>query len=156
MELKLVEVQGKDFLENIANGRKITEKHLAEALETASRRLWKGAIDTTPRSTGNLAKSITRDLHPTYARIYPQLKYGLYVHEGTDPHWVPKKELEPGGTLYRWAKKKGIPPFLVARAIAKRGTKAQPWLSDLAKVEWNSVREIFMKELDKAVKALVK
>jgi hypothetical protein len=41
------------------------------------------------------------------------------VAGGTKPHWPP---WGPGSELAAWAKRKGIPVFLVARAISRRGT----------------------------------
>ncbi len=38
----------------------------------------------------------------------------------TRPHWAP---FGPGSTLAAWADAKGIPPFLVARKIARVGTQ---------------------------------
>lgn len=41
------------------------------------------------------------------------------VAHGTRPHWPP---WGPGSALAKWAAQKGIPVFLVARAISRRGT----------------------------------
>jgi hypothetical protein len=41
------------------------------------------------------------------------------VAHGTKPHWPP---WGPGSALAAWAAQKGIPAFLVARAISRRGT----------------------------------
>lgn len=41
------------------------------------------------------------------------------VAKGTRPHWPPWGE---GSELREWAERKGIDPFLVARAISRRGT----------------------------------
>lgn len=41
------------------------------------------------------------------------------VAHGTRPHWPP---WGPGSKLAGWAARKGIPVFLVARAISQRGT----------------------------------
>lgn len=41
------------------------------------------------------------------------------VAHGTRPHWPP---WGPGSKLAEWAGRKGIPVFLVARAISRRGT----------------------------------
>lgn len=41
------------------------------------------------------------------------------LEHGTAPHWAP---WGPGTHLAAWAERKGIPPFLVARAIANHGT----------------------------------
>lgn len=43
----------------------------------------------------------------------------LSVEHGAKPHWPP---WGPGSALAQWANAKGIPPFLVARAIARKGT----------------------------------
>lgn len=80
--------------------------------------------------TGNLRRSLTHDVDsgefPTSARVGTNTTYAPYVHEGTRPHWPPIAAITP------WARKKGIPPYLVARSIARKGTKAQPFLRDAA------------------------
>lgn len=48
--------------------------------------------------------------------------YARYVEFGTKPHMPPVEPLIP------WAKKKGLNPWAVARSIAKKGTKANPFL----------------------------
>lgn len=55
-------------------------------------------------------------------RVGPSLKYGLYVERGTRPHWPPR------GPLEGWARRHNIPVFLVQRAIARKGTRAAPFL----------------------------
>ena len=57
------------------------------------------------------------------AEIGPTSPYGPYIEFGTQPHWPPLDALEG------WAKRHGIPAFLVARAIARRGTFARPYLA---------------------------
>ncbi len=44
-------------------------------------------------------------------------KYAIFVEENTRPHWPPIAAITP------WARRHGIEPFLVARAISIRGTK---------------------------------
>ena len=56
------------------------------------------------------------------ARIGSDLDYGVIAMEtGRKPGKYP--DSRPGKPLDRWAKQKGIPTFLVARAIAKKGTR---------------------------------
>ncbi len=50
--------------------------------------------------------------------------YARFVHDGTKPHMPPADAIAP------WASRHGIPTFMVQRAIAKRGTKAQPFFAD--------------------------
>ncbi len=48
-----------------------------------------------------------------------------YIEGGTKPHWAPR------GALLPWVRRHGMPDsaeYLVRRAIAKRGTRARPFL----------------------------
>lgn len=49
------------------------------------------------------------------------VKYAIYVHEGTRPHRAPWDPIE------RWARRRGIPAFPVWYSIMKKGTKANPF-----------------------------
>jgi hypothetical protein len=153
MNVQIQEVRGK-LLEKIPFAGYYLQIGIQQALKDASALIWRLTIEKAPTSTGTLKKSINRDLFPTYAKIYPTVKYGIYVHEGTRPHWPPLIELKPGGSLYRWAQKKGIPVFLVARAIARKGTKAQPWMANIADNQKDAVEQIFLNELAKVVEKL--
>ena len=48
--------------------------------------------------------------------------YPIFVHEGTRPHFPPVEAIRG------WAERHGIDPWVLARSIAKKGTKANPWL----------------------------
>ncbi|HWZ65631.1 MAG TPA: HK97-gp10 family putative phage morphogenesis protein [Patescibacteria group bacterium] len=87
-----------------------------------------------PHATGTLQRSIMPERNYPVARVKVNAPYGSYVENGTRPHWPPI------GAIAAWAAKKGIgdakgyratgkgsTPFLIARAISKRGTKAQPF-----------------------------
>jgi hypothetical protein len=54
--------------------------------------------------------------------VGPSVRYGVYVERGTRPHWPPRAPLEG------WARRHGIPVYAVQRAIARRGTRARPFL----------------------------
>lgn len=47
--------------------------------------------------------------------------YAIYVHDGTLPHWPNITAITP------WAERHGIVPFVLARSIADKGTKANPF-----------------------------
>lgn len=82
---------------------------------------------------GDLAKSITSEVEVELNKIRLQfgsnVKHGIFVHEGTKPHWAPIKPLE------RWVVRKLGYTFpeaaQVARrvqfVIAKHGTKSKPY-----------------------------
>ncbi len=75
--------------------------------------------------TGNLRTSILVEVtgDKLTAEVGPVAPYGPYVEFGTQPHFPPLAALED------WARKHGIPAFLVAKAIARRGTFARPYLA---------------------------
>jgi hypothetical protein len=54
--------------------------------------------------------------------VAPSARYGRYVEQGSRPHWPPRAPLEG------WARRHGIPVYAVQRAIARRGTRARPFL----------------------------
>ncbi len=148
------------LIDRLSKGKQISEQELQGAFSTGTGKLWRKAIDNTPTATGDLAKSITRELTPTYAKIYPQFAYGLFVHNGTRPHWIPKRELEPGGTMFRWFAKRGITDkrhqFMILRSIARKGTKAQPWMADTFNKEWPEIEKLMISALDNIVNRLAK
>ena len=84
-----------------------------------------------PVDTGRLRSSITTVLQPFKAMVGPTVFYAPYVEYGTRPHWPPKGALQP------WAARHGFPAgslgdFLVRRAIARRGTRAHPFMRPAA------------------------
>lgn len=97
-----------------------------------------GAKQRCPVDEGELRASSTVEVRPTPTGLEGELQFqaahALFVHEGTRPHWPPV------GALTDWARRHGIPnPFLVARAIALRGTRAVPFLRDAARARFPEV-----------------
>lgn len=80
----------------------------------------------TPQSSGDLANAIEDTVESNSDSVTLRVNAGSVpavvvasVEAGSRPHWPP---WGPGSALAAWANRKGIPPFLVARAIARRGT----------------------------------
>ena len=73
--------------------------------------------------TGRMARSVGFRWEGTAGTVYTTSRYGGFVDKGTKPHWPPLRAIEG------WAKRHGIPPFLVARAIARKGTPRTDWLT---------------------------
>lgn len=74
--------------------------------------------------------------------------YAMFVHEGTKPHWPPLDAIEP------WAKRHGIPAFLVARKIATKGTEAKPFFNQAIDEEQKTMDNLFEKALNNLVNKL--
>jgi hypothetical protein len=78
------------------------------------------------QDTRRLMNSITHRQRATPRGLIgeagPSAGYGIHVERGTRPHWPPRAPLEG------WSRRHGIPVFLVQRAIARKGTRARPFL----------------------------
>ena len=55
-------------------------------------------------------------------QVGPSARYGLYVERGSRPHFPPV------AALRGWARRHGVSPYAVQRAIGRRGTRARPFL----------------------------
>lgn len=92
--------------------------------------------------TGDLRKSITYQVQKEIGQFRltvgsgvglggRNIKYDVFVHEGTRPHWTPEKPIR------KWViRKLGVRgddvnkvTYLVRRKIALKGTKARPFLT---------------------------
>lgn len=112
-----------------------SEKEFQTAIRNSIFSVQREAKKRAPVGVGGgsgLRGSITTKLERLKGEAGTHLKYGIFVHEGTRPHFPPYKGAK-GEPLRRWSRQKGIPPFLVARAISRKGTKAQPFLKDAVK-----------------------
>lgn len=82
-----------------------------------------------PVDTGNLRRTITHRVDgaaiPTFAIIGTNAPYAQAVHDGRKRGSMP-----PIQALLGWARRHGIPAFLAARAIGRKGTRARPFLTD--------------------------
>lgn len=162
MELKL-EIDGK-VLEKIKVADKTTRRIFQEAVLDGSTLMMETAIRETPASTGNLRKSIRRELSGSGLRasIFPSVVYGASLHgnfDGTDgaytpPRMIPAREAKEGGSLYRWAKKKGMNPWAVRASINKKGVKRNRYLKRAADGSTSGVAKIFEDALDKLASTL--
>ncbi len=97
-------------------------------LEYATSEIQQEAIDTAPMDLGRLRRShvvaIEAKPIPTFGDVRVTEPTGISVHEGTRPHWAPIRALQG------WAQRHGINPYALQRAIARRGTRPQPWLEE--------------------------
>jgi hypothetical protein len=118
-----------------SNARRLVERGVLDA----STFLMEATIRETPASVGNLRKSIRREItgEGLRAAIFTDLEYGMKLHgdgiaQRTRPFTIPEIEAQPGGTLYRWAKKKGMNPWAVRASIRRKGIKHNPFMKRAA------------------------
>lgn len=149
-----MKIAGK-FLEAIKGHDKVIRELQHEAVKEASTVVWNQTTQNAPfGSSGQLRKGIRREVFPTKATITPSSEYAVAVHGGTAPHAVSKSALIQGGSLYRWAKKRGMNVYAVANSIKKKGTKANPFMANSIKETASEVQDIFKRILGKATQKL--
>ena len=122
MEIK-VSINGDKAIAQALGDPALVAGPLKTLLGSAAAVVERKAAELAPVDTGRLRSSITQEIAPLRARVYTNVFYAPFVEYGTRPHFPPP------GALATWGRRHGgIPAFALARAIAKRGTKAQPYM----------------------------
>ncbi|MBI4150500.1 HK97 gp10 family phage protein [Candidatus Woesearchaeota archaeon] len=124
-----VKIEGLDrFRRALAEYPKIAAEFLQRAINATLITIEGKAKTKAPVGvTGALRNRWNIVAKPLSGSLTSGVKYSTFVEKGTRPHWPPWKGAKGRG-LQQWARSKGIPVFLVARSIAKKGTKAHPFL----------------------------
>lgn len=146
-----MKVEGlEQVLSKLRNSEQLYGPPFRDALQKSAIVVENEAKRLAPVDTGRLRASHHHWLDggavPLWAKIGPNASYARYVHDGTRPHWPPV------AAIAGWARRQGIEPFLVARAISKRGTKARPWLKNAVKAVEGDVKQ-YLSQAAKAIEA---
>jgi len=138
----------------LQNFPKTVAPYLRRASQTAAFEIERESKIKAPVDTGRLRASIATSLGVANMGItsivQTNVNYAAAVHEGTKPHWPPIAQLEG------WSKRHGIPAFLVARAISRRGTKAQPFMKEAVDKNIGRISDIFHTEISSAMDAVAR
>jgi hypothetical protein len=144
MEMEF-EVRGLEEALRLYDPRRVMEA-LGKALLAGALALEGPIKEATPVDTGRLRASIRSGLlDQERSRVYTDVEYAPYVEMGTRPHWPPVSALEG------WARRHGIEPFLVARAIAERGTKGAQMFQRAAQEHGQEALELIARALREAL-----
>jgi hypothetical protein len=104
------------------------------------------------RDTGRLQNSITHSITGgggnLTGKVGPSVSYGLYVERGRRPGRPP-----PQSAVAGWARRHGVSPFLVARAIGRRGVRPAPFLVPAYEKNRAKILELFARVGGKVVEA---
>ena len=69
--------------------------------------------------------------------VEPHTKYAYFAHEGRRPGRMPPVDAVEG-----WAKRKGMNPFILARAIGRKGTKGKKFMD----IAYKKQKPVFNRE----------
>jgi hypothetical protein len=147
-----VEVVGADRL---ANGM---ERAALSVLPTTMHQAMQGSLllveadarRNVKRDSGRLQNSISYSITGSGAnltgRVGPSVKYGIYVERGRGPGRPP-----PVAAVAAWARRHGVNPFLVARAIGRKGVKPAPFLLPAFEKNRGRILDLFGKVAGRVV-----
>lgn len=117
---------------------------IRKSVVTIQREAMKGA----PVDTGKLRADWDLSYSHLSGTLRNRSKYAIFMEEGTRPHFPPLEAVTP------WANRHGIAPFLVARAIAKKGTKARRFFGNAIDGTKTTVNEFFTEALNKTMQEI--
>jgi HK97 gp10 family phage protein len=129
------------FQKGLQGAAKATPVEMRAAMAEATLAVESTARSLAPRDTGRLQGSISSRITGSstslVGEIGPSVRYGLYVERGTRPHWPPV------AALSGWARRHGVSPFAVARSIARKGTRSQPFMAPALERNRGKIEAIF-------------
>jgi HK97 gp10 family phage protein len=81
------------------------------------------AIKEAPVDTANLQNNINIKREDLRYTITPEAQYAIFAHDGRKPGKMPPIE-----AVESWANRRGANPYMVARAIGRKGTKGKKFM----------------------------
>lgn len=129
-------IDNRRLIEAFAASPRILTKHLDKAIGRVVRAMARDARKGAPKASSTLTNSINqRQPSPLSGEVYSGVDYARMVEEGTGRGGFPPKR-----ALMDWIRDRRIQPrragmsddalaFLIGRSIARRGTRAQPFMA---------------------------
>jgi hypothetical protein len=134
----------------------------ATVVEVVEPKLWRGAEEVArtakgkaPKAFSHLVNSIRSErIGPLHYRVVEGMNYGRVVEEGGRPHGVSSVKLIPWVERVLGAREKEArdKAFLIARAIKRRGTRAQPYMRPAAEENVDRVIALVRKGVDEGIR----
>jgi hypothetical protein len=149
-----IELQGFDDIQRrLGRYPPAAEAQLRNAMTTALLVLEADQRRHVAQDTRRLMSGITSRIEGSgpvlTGRVGPTVRYGLFVERGRRPGRRP-----PVAALAGWARRHGVNPFALARAIGRRGTRAQPFVEPSLERNRDQLRRIFERVGARLVAAL--
>lgn len=119
-----VKIEGLERVERtFREGPEVVSDEIGKGMKRSVKRVGTSVQKYTPvdrnRLRGSITDAVERSGAKTTGIVGTKVDYAPHVEFGTRPHWPPLAALEV------WARRHGTTAFLVARAIARRGTAAR-------------------------------
>lgn len=127
----------------------IAEKHINQAIFNSLVRIRSGQKSEAPFGvTGQLRDRWDIATQRFAGSLKSLVRYGGSIENGTRPHAVSAK------VLMDWAAKRGLNPYAVAKSIAKKGTRANPFMKRTLDTVGSGIDNEFSKAIDNVLEDL--
>jgi len=103
--------------------------------------------------SGRTSGSIRTTLGVLEGEVKAHTNYAKWTVEGRKPGKMPP--FQEGSDLAMWARRAGINPFLVARAIGRKGTKGVPYMDEAHRKIENQMNNDAVKLIDEIIGELL-
>jgi len=127
----------------------LTGAPMVDGLRRAAALVSRDAKLIVPVDSGRLKSSITPDVrvkgNVVQGVVGSNKSYAPYVELGTRPHWPPLDALKV------WASRHGTTPYVVARGIAAKGTKAYKYLQGSFDKNKDNIKQMIGKVVSEIV-----
>ena len=136
------------FDENISRILAATESALLAGMLMIEKKVVEYLRKENINDTGYLQKSITSEVRREAYRILgitgTNMRYAIFVHQGTRPHWPPIKPIKKWVIHKLGIRGADVPKvtFLVRRKISKVGTKGKPFFKFVFNQYQNQIARI--------------
>lgn len=122
---------------------------MVEAMRDSVLMVQRDARKAAPVFSGGLRASILPEIKKPFfgemiGVVGSNVKHALFMEKGTRPHFPPT------AALRSWARRKGIPAFVVARAISRKGLKPRRFLQNA----YDENKEKIFRRFEKAIKEM--
>lgn len=142
----------REFERAFARAPELATKHINNAMQRGAVTVQRFARMEAPRFESRLASSIRPRFSNMQAVISPNVNYAGVVHEGRQAGSpVP---VQKGRGIHRWATKKGLNPYAVAKSIERKGTEGNPYMERAFEQSRSDVEREFNVALDRIVRGL--
>jgi hypothetical protein len=146
-----VEIKGWDKLQSTINRFPVVaEKKMDTAIRRSLERIYREIDAEAPKDTGDMARRWKRIIGRFQGTLQSETNYAVYVNDGTKPHFPPISALKD------WSRRHGIPAFLVARKIARMGTKPNPFINRATKNAQAGINKEFKNAVDDILEEMAK
>ena len=144
-----IEIKGIDKVATmLAKFPKESAGNVNDAIRKSLISIQRDATMAAPTDTGKLKSDWDLSFGNLTGSLKNRSQYAKYMEFGTRPHFPPLDAIAP------WANRHGIPPFLVARAISRKGTKAKRYFGNAVDKNKPIIQRFFDEAMERTVKAI--